>query len=124
MTSVLNNKICDFNYFNPSPLFTVKETTLPSLNVSWTDITPPVFQNCPQIDIMDTLTVTETSKRIEWQTIVAVDNSNGMTFITGTHQSGQFFFEGTTEVTLTARDELNNMATCQFRVVLTRDSKS
>ncbi|XP_071824179.1 uncharacterized protein [Apostichopus japonicus] len=95
-----------------------------SFNVIVEDITPPVFQNCPQVDIMDTLTVTETSKRIEWQTIVAVDNSNGMTFITGTHESGQFFFEGTTEVTLTARDESNNMATCQFRVVLTRDTEN
>ncbi|XP_072013269.1 uncharacterized protein [Amphiura filiformis] len=56
---------------------------------------------------------------VTWQPCTATDNSGTATLITQSHQTGQFFTVGRTEVTYTFRDPSNNIATGSFFVTVT-----
>ncbi len=81
-----------------------------------TDITPPVFANCPT---SITVSTANTSATATWTAPTATDNCSIPT-ITSTHVSGATFNIGTTTVSYTATDALGNKATCSFTVTVNK----
>ena len=80
-----------------------------------TDVTPPVFQNCPA---NIALTTTTTTAVATWAAPTATDNCTAPPSVTSTQNSGFAFPIGTTTVVYTATDAKNNRATCSFNVVV------
>ncbi|XP_022109740.1 uncharacterized protein LOC110989561 isoform X3 [Acanthaster planci] len=80
----------------------------------------PVFQNCPSNVILneplesffDNFTIA-----VNWTPPVVTDNV-GVVQLDVTNEPGSVFGIGSHSVTYTARDEANNMATCQFNVIV------
>jgi gliding motility-associated-like protein len=86
-----------------------------SFNVIVTDLTPPVFSNCPiQIDAVANSCEVEVS----WSPPLATDNCGTIT-INSSHTPGEMFPIGETKVTYTAVDLQGNTSTCSFDVVVT-----
>ncbi len=93
-------------------------TTTCSFNVIVTDDTPPVINNCPtDINIVVDPSCQATAT---WTEPTATDNC-GIADITSTHQPGDIFPEGTTEVTYTATDVNRNSTKCTFNVIINND---
>src|SRR5690606_1745846 len=88
-----------------------------SFNVVVTDNSNPVISGCPS-DINVSLTASECSKIVSWTPPVV--NGNWIA-LTSTHNPGDLFAVGTTQVTYTATDSANNISTCSFNV-LVRDN--
>ncbi|XP_070570291.1 uncharacterized protein [Ptychodera flava] len=82
------------------------------------DNTPPVITGCPSdISALDRFNPGEA---IEWTEPTATDNSGGLVILTSTHQPGDIFHIGSTQVTYTAVDEAGYQAVCTFLVVIER----
>lgn len=86
-----------------------------SFNVIVADGTKPVISGCPNEDI-----VAEASAScgvvVTWDEPTATDNCR--VAMTSTHNSGDTFEPGTTQVVYTATDSLGNVATCSFQVIV------
>ncbi len=82
------------------------------------DTIAPVFANCPGNLTQNTFGTTAT---VSWTAPTASDNCTDFEEITfnTTHNPGAVFPVGTTNVTYTAIDALNNTATCRFTVTVT-----
>ncbi len=74
----------------------------------------------PQIlgdgDITVTTPLGSGGTTVTWPELTANDNSGTATFVTSSHNSGQFFPTGTTTVTYTYIDPSGNTATYEFDV--------
>ena len=66
---------------------------------------------------METTEVGTTNAVVTWTEPTATDNSGMTATITQTHQPGDSFPVGTTQVTYTFTDQAGNRATCQFEVI-------
>ncbi|XP_022082334.1 uncharacterized protein LOC110974776 isoform X2 [Acanthaster planci] len=82
-----------------------------------TDTTPPVISNCP-MGPSATLSQGATSVAVTWTVPTATDNSGGTVTRTSTHNSGDLFSAGNTQVTYTFTDPSGNEARCQFVVMV------
>ena len=91
--------------------FDVTVTAVP-VDPCATDVTKPVFQNCP-LNIVQSTSATCTN--VNWVAPTATDNC-GVPTITSSHNSGTCFPLGATIVTYTATDAKNNKGTCSFVV--------
>ena len=86
-----------------------------SFNVVITDEDGPVFSNCPAD--MEVLVASEGAIEADWSSPVA-SVACGTVNVSATHQPGQRFPVGTTEVVYTATDEKGRTAECRFRVTV------
>jgi HYR domain/Secretion system C-terminal sorting domain/Calx-beta domain len=82
------------------------------------DLTAPVFTTGCPANISKTTTTT--SSTATWTAPTATDNCTGAVTLTSTHISGTSFPIGITIVTYTAKDVVNNAATCSFTVTVTQ----
>ncbi len=82
-----------------------------------TDATPPVLTNCPA---NISLTTTTTTAIGTWTAPTATDNCTATPSVSSTYNIGFAFPIGTTIVTYTAKDALNNTANCTFTVIVTQ----
>ena len=89
--------------------------TVTSSNLCATDVTPPVFANCPT---NIALTTTTTTAIATWTAPTATDNCTASPTITSNFNSGFAFPIGITAVIYTAKDAKNNTATCNFNVTV------
>ena len=82
------------------------------------DVTPPVFANCPQ---NISITTPNYSAVVNWTVPTAADNCTATPLITSNYASGSTFPVGTTAIVYTATDDKSNRTTaCRFNVVVTR----
>jgi HYR domain/Ricin-type beta-trefoil lectin domain-like/Secretion system C-terminal sorting domain len=88
-------------------------TILP-VNMCSTDTTAPIIANCPQAIMLNTA---DTCAIATWTEPTATDNCSAAT-LTASHVSGACFPLGSTLVTYTAKDSLNNSAVCNFQVIV------
>ena len=84
------------------------------------DMTPPIVTNCPQ-SITYNLPPSTTSREVTWSEPTAVDNSGSIPAVTQSHQPGDVFVVGSTEVTYVFTDQSGNEATCSFVINLGKD---
>src|SRR5690554_5889103 len=79
----------------------------------------PVFTDCPT-----DITVSsgnDCEAIVTWTSPTATDNCTTTPVITSSHNSGDIFPVGTTEVTYTAEDDAGNVTTCSFNVTVVDD---
>ncbi|XP_071962236.1 uncharacterized protein [Antedon mediterranea] len=128
VTAIGTNQWSLTRIYNPGDTFplgdTVVEYTLSTnaesaecnFTVSVIDDEDPILTNCPgnqKIDIMGT----ETSTEVTWTEPSATDNSGKLT-VTSTHESGDSFYSGTTDVFYTAVDSGGNSVQCSFQIII------
>ena len=70
---------------------------------------------CPQTSTY-TVGFGTTSRVVTWTEPTATDNSGGQPTVIKSHQPGDSFHVGTTQVTYTFRDQSGNEAMCAFVV--------
>ena len=85
--------------------------------VTVNDTTKPKFTNCPE-DI-EVEAVTADGAPATWSEPQAMDNCPGDIILISTHDSGDFFPLGTTQVTYTAYDQNGQSMDCEFTVTVT-----
>merc|ERR1711962_779374 len=88
-----------------------------------TDTTPPVISDCP-LSASATLAQGATSVAVTWTVPTATDNSGGVVSRTSTHNSGDLFSAGNTNVVYTFTDPSGNSAQCQFVVMVINAASS
>jgi len=81
------------------------------------DLSPPVVTGCPP-DIAAVAPFGETSVAVDWTEPHFDDAVSGIFSVTSTHDPGDVFEVGTTEVTYTATDNVGRVATCSFNVTV------
>jgi hypothetical protein len=86
----------------------------PIVHITLVDINPPVITGCPA-NIVVSPAAGQCSAVVTWTPPVATDNCS-VTSFTSTYPPGSTFGPGTTTVTYTAKDALNNTSTCSFTV--------
>ncbi|KAJ8038441.1 Low-density lipoprotein receptor-related protein 6 [Holothuria leucospilota] len=104
----------------PTP--TCSGLCIPKPNGNYTclndDVTPPVFQNCP-----DTIYVFVapgmSSSFVSWNKILLTDDNDFI--VSSSHVSGSEFFLGSETVTIVAKDLAGNTAWCTFSVTVNDD---
>jgi len=79
------------------------------------DIENPIIIECPSPIVIDLSA--DCDAVATWDEPIATDNCE-LTSLVGSHDSGDSFPEGTTEVTYTATDACGNEATCSFTVTV------
>ena len=79
------------------------------------DTQPPVINTCPD-SINNVIPIGITSIAITWTEPTATDNSGISPTVTQSHQPGDSFPVGVTQVTYTFTDMAGNEATCFFTV--------
>ncbi|XP_072013051.1 hyalin-like isoform X2 [Amphiura filiformis] len=79
------------------------------------DLVPPSV-TCPNDVIVTTCGLLSTD--VTWQPCTATDNSGAVTLVSQTHQSGQFFLVGVTQVTYIFADQSGNKANGSFSVII------
>ena len=78
---------------------------------------PPIINGCPDpVSVM--IPVEMTSMSITWTEPTATDNSGMTPIVTQSHQPGDRFSIGTTQVTYTFTDIAGNQAQCSFTVTV------
>ena len=82
-----------------------------------TDPIPPVIMNCPS-DITPISCTNADTIQVTWQEPNATDNYGMVNLQSQTHQPGESFPLGITEVTYTFVDPSGNVAVCQFYVAV------
>ena len=87
------------------------------LTVVGADTTPPIVIACPD-SITNTIPFGTTSLSVTWTEPTATDNTGVMPSVTQSHQSGDEFSVGATNVTYTFTDEAGNEAMCVFTVTI------
>ena len=86
-----------------------------SFTVTVEDTTPPAFQNCPaQISVASD---NSCGAIVHWTPPTATDNC-GVASLVSSHQPGERFDTGTTEVVYTATDNYGNASVCRFNVTV------
>ncbi len=70
---------------------------------------------CPDA-IRRTVEVGDTSEAVSWIEPYATDNSGMAPMVTMTHEPGDYFTVGVTQVHYTFTDQAGNSATCAFNV--------
>ncbi|XP_038068280.1 mucin-3A-like isoform X2 [Patiria miniata] len=85
--------------------------------VASSDNTPPEISNCP-MGASATADSGATSTEVTWAAPTAVDNSGGQVSVQATHQPGDGFPVGVTDVTYTFTDLSGNDAYCTFVVMV------
>ena len=88
-----------------------------SLIVPGQDTTPPNVRGCPQ-PLTFSVSPGNTSGRLSWTEPTATDNSNMTPAVTQSHQPGDTFPIGVTQVSYVFRDMAGNQATCSFTVTI------
>ncbi len=88
-----------------------------NFTVTVVDVQKPATANCPNpapinVNLAGCLALAT------WTPPTFTDNCPGGLIVTATHNSGAFFFFGTTVVTYTAIDQAGNVGTCTFNVVV------
>lgn len=83
------------------------------------DAIAPQFSNCPSNIIVTTST---NSSFVNWTAPTASDNCSSNPVVTSNYTPGSNFPVGTTIVTYTATDNMNNEATCSFTVTVNSQS--
>ena len=81
------------------------------------DTIQPVISNCPA-PIAITIPLDMTSMSVTWTEPTATDNSGVTPTVTQSHQPGDSFPVGTTQVTYTFTDMAGNEAKCSFTVTI------
>ncbi|XP_072051832.1 uncharacterized protein [Amphiura filiformis] len=89
-----------------------------SVIVTAVDSMSPVITNCPQTT-RQTVPLGTSSRAVSWTEPTATDDSGMQPTVIRTHQSGQAFPVGTTQVTYIFSDDAGNEATCSFSVIVT-----
>ena len=79
------------------------------------DSSPPVVSNCPESSDY-TLPFGATSRVVTWTEPTATDDSGMEPTVTQTHQSGDTFPIGSTQVVYTFMDRAGNIAMCSFSI--------
>ncbi|KAF0204274.1 MAG: hypothetical protein FD170_592 [Bacteroidetes bacterium] len=79
----------------------------------------PVIQNCPPADVTAISQGEDCTAIVSWPNLIATDACSGVASFTSTHSPGQLFNVGITQVTYTATDNVGNISTCVFNVVVT-----
>jgi len=90
-----------------------------AFNVILNEKIAPSFQDCPP-DIIATVDQT-CEAQVTWQPPVASDNCDVASLVSS-HEPGQPFPQGVTDVTYTATDPSGNTATCQFTIMVLDES--
>ncbi len=81
------------------------------------DTTPPVIQFCPS-DTAETIEIGTSGIQVFWNEPLAFDTTGHSTLVNATHNSGEMFTVGSNLVRYTFQDESNNVATCEFNIVV------
>ena len=104
----------------------VWEVSDESGNTSWytqklhvLDNEGPIIANCPDTTLYATATGINCEALVSWPAIIATDACSGVKSVTSTHSPGSWFAIGTTEVTVTATDNYDNVTICTFNVEVT-----
>ncbi len=79
------------------------------------DTIPPVIRNCPD-PVTSMVSFGTPSTPVSWIPPTAFDDSGVEPVCTNSHNAGDVFFVGVTQVTIVCRDASGNQATCSFRV--------
>jgi gliding motility-associated-like protein len=87
-----------------------------NFTVTVTDNETPVITSCPS-DITVANDAGQCGAIVSWTPPSATDNCTLFT-VTSTHTPGSFFNVGTTTVTYTVTDNVNNVSTCSFDVIV------
>ncbi|KAJ8041635.1 Hyalin [Holothuria leucospilota] len=82
------------------------------------DTTPPTIQNCPTGGVSAIADVNLPGGFATWDTVIATDDSGVAPTVDPSHNSGDFFTIGNTEVTITFTDGSSNVAVCMFTVTI------
>ena len=79
------------------------------------DSIPPVISGCPQ-PITTTVPFGSRSRVVTWTEPFCVDNTGVPPEVIQSHQSGDDFVVGTTQVSYICSDQAGNQATCSFQI--------
>ena len=79
------------------------------------DTNPPVISGCPQ-SATYTVPLGTLGTIARWTEPTAIDDSGGQPTKLQSHQSGDSFMVGVTQVTYIFSDQANNQATCEFTI--------
>ena len=82
---------------------------------SESDTTPPVIMNCPESSVC-TVQIGATGRRCTWTEPTAVDESGVAPTVVQSHQPGDEFQLGTSNVMYTFMDQAANEAVCTFTI--------
>lgn len=82
------------------------------------DTTPPDINNCPTESITRLIELGTQGVIVTWMEITASDISGTAVLSSRTNQPGSFFMPGTTEVTYIFADASNNIAICNFTIIV------
>lgn len=108
-----------FNSGTTTVIWTAVDNSANSTNCSFTvtviDTEAPAITTCPS-DITVVTDMSECGAIVSW-TVPSFTDNCGAT-ITSTHNSGNFFAVGTTQVTYTVTDGAGNVSTCSFSVTV------
>jgi PKD repeat protein len=85
--------------------------------VTVADQVPPVIVNCPN-DIVVNAPLGTLGTTVSWPTISATDNCDANLMLFSTHQSGDFFPCGMSEVFYVVIDNAQNRDSCRFKVTV------
>ena len=86
------------------------------------DQTPPAISNCPNGVTVATAAGASTAVAT-WTSPTATDNSGAVPSVVSSHQSGQSFNLGSTQVSYTFTDGSMNSATCSFVVTVVQNGE-
>ena len=81
------------------------------------DNIPPVISNCPSSSTY-TIPTGTSSRVVTWVPPTAQDNSGQVPDVFSTHQPGESFGVGETQVVYIFTDQAQNSATCLFTVTI------
>ena len=81
------------------------------------DTTPPDLTSCPS-DVHKTVEAGISRIQVSWEEPSASDISGFVKLVDATHNSGEMFEVGSTRVSYTFVDGSNNMASCDFTVIV------
>ncbi len=84
-------------------------------SVSAVDLDPPIISGCPDSQTYP-VDIGTPFRSVTWIEPTAVDNSGGQPSVVQSHQPGQLFDVGVTQVTYTFTDVAGNQAQCAFTV--------
>ncbi|XP_072042250.1 hyalin-like isoform X2 [Amphiura filiformis] len=92
-----------------------------NINTRSVDTSTPLVTLCPY-NITSIVQGTETSAKIYWKTPEAIDLSGDVLAMVASHNPGDGFSVGTTEVVYKFADSAQNSATCSFTVTIETDT--
>ena len=100
--------------------FKLKKQTVLLINtcfpVSAVDSPPPVIMGCPE-SVMESVPLGLSSGVVTWTEPTATDNIGGEVTVVKSHEPGDTFPVGVTQVMYTFIDQAGNSAVCAFFVI-------